>query len=732
MRKLAFTLILFLGVGQLLAQGIDRKEVVTRHNPHITSMDKLASLTVGNGHFACTVDATGLQSFPKEYSSGVPLGTMSDWGWITYSNLNGYQEEDVLVERDFGRGHKESYAAQFKEPGRQKDAESYLRANPSRLHLGTIGLDLKDISLVKDIDQTLDLWKGKIDSKFTYNGQKYHVETVVDPQSRRNILSSRITSDGEICVIIRFPYPTRKHTDDGCDWDKNKYHHIEATKGKGVLEVEHIFDGTEFISSNFSILPADNSYWMYLSWIGDAKARTSSDNTIILTSNTGVLDFSCEFAENIRRQIQIEPFAEHAIRSGQVWNNFWKEGGIVDFSHVKDSRAMELERRIILSNYLLKVNDAGDTPPQETGLTYNSWFGKFHLEMEWWHQAQFALWGHPQYLIQTLSWYYRVLKKAQDIAQRQGFDGVRWMKMTDPSGGEAPSNVGSYLIWQQPHPIYLAELLYRSQLREDSIANASLLPSERKERESVQKKVTDAFGLMVEETARFMSSFATLDDTNKRYVLKGCIPAQETLKADSTVNPPFELSYWLWGLQTAQKWRERNELPREHKWDLIINHLSHLAYNQDSLYLAAESAPQTYKDIRFTSDHPSVLGAVGILPQNKLVNDEIMRKTLNWVLDNWNWDKTWGWDFPMVAMCAARLGEPQKAVDALLMDKRTNTYLPNGHNYQDERLRCYLPGNGGLLTAIAMMCAGWDGSKGKNPGFPADWDVRWEGLLPLP
>ena len=63
------------------------------------------------------------------------------------------------------------------------------------------------------------------------------------------------------------------------------------------------------------------------------------------------------------------------------------------------------------------------------------------------------------------------------------------------------------------------------------------------------------------------------------------------------------------------------------------------------------------------------------------------------------------------------------------MDKRTNTYLLNGHNYQDGRLRCYLPGNGGLLTAVALMCAGWDGCEVKNPGFPQDgtWDVRWGG-----
>ena len=89
--------------------------------------------------------------------------------------------------------------------------------------------------------------------------------------------------------------------------------------------------------------------------------------------------------------------------------------------------------------------------------------------------------------------------------------------------------------------------------------------------------------------------------------------------------------------------------------------------------------------------------------------------------------------FPLTAMCATRLGRPDAAIDALLMDVPTNTYLVNGHNWQNSSLRCYLPGNGGLLTAVAMMCAGYDGCLQKNPGFPKDgrWRVRWEGLLPL-
>jgi hypothetical protein len=84
----------------------------------------------------------------------------------------------------------------------------------------------------------------------------------------------------------------------------------------------------------------------------------------------------------------------------------------------------------------------------------------------------------------------------------------------------------------------------------------------------------------------------------------------------------------------------------------------------------------------------------------------------------------------MVAMCATRLLEPEIAIESLLKDVQKNTYLLNGHNYQDQRLRIYMPGNGGFLKAIALMCAGWEGCEVKNPGFPDDgkWNVRWENL----
>jgi hypothetical protein len=146
--------------------------------------------------------------------------------------------------------------------------------------------------------------------------------------------------------------------------------------------------------------------------------------------------------------------------------------------------------------------------------------------------------------------------------------------------------------------------------------------------------------------------------------------------------------------------------------------------------VAAETAADTFDNNEGITDHPTMLAPLGLLP-GKLADPETMRRTLFKVMEIWNWDKTWGWDYPMIAMTAARLGEGEMAIDALMMKKLTNTYLPNGHNYQRSPLPVYLPGNGGLLTAVAMMAAGWEGSPDHHaPGFPQDgsWTVRFEGL----
>ena len=54
-----------LGLVSCSAEKINRVALLERNNPHITQIDTLASLTVGNGGFAVTVDVTGLQTFPE-------------------------------------------------------------------------------------------------------------------------------------------------------------------------------------------------------------------------------------------------------------------------------------------------------------------------------------------------------------------------------------------------------------------------------------------------------------------------------------------------------------------------------------------------------------------------------------------------------------------------------------------------------------------------------------------
>ena len=78
-------------------------------------------------------------------------------------------------------------------------------------------------------------------------------------------------------------------------------------------------------------------------------------------------------------------------------------------------------------------------------------------------------------------------------------------------------------------------------------------------------------------------------------------------------------------------------------------------------------------------------------------------------------------------MTALRLHDSERAVDYLLKPVQKNTYLNNGHNYQDKRLRLYMPGNGGLVSTLAWMAQGQIGNPSFS-GFPQSWKVKIEGF----
>jgi hypothetical protein len=668
--------------------GIDRRALVRRHQPRVKAFDPFSALTVGNGNFAFTADATGLQTFIDEYREEFPLCTCAHWAWHTTPAPGGVRAEDLRYRQYESHGRRVGYAT---EREGQEILFDWLRQNPHRMHLGRLGFVLirADRAEAKASDvtlagQTLDLWSGVIESSFRFEGRDVRVQTACSPQL--DALAVRIVSPlvglGKLGVRLAFPYASPEM--DMADWNSPLKHQTHCEKFDGSAEFRRVLDG--------------DRYFARLKWTNGNLQQPGPHEFSILASGGDQLDLVIHFSPEFRRDVL--PRAEQILQaSTEHWERFWTHGAAIDLSGSSDARAAELERRIVLSQYNTALHCAGPMPPPETGLLFNSWYGKSHLEMHWWHGVHFAAWNRFDLLERSLDFYQRILPVAKQIAVRQGYEGVRWPKMVGPEGHDSPSPIGPLLIWQQPHPIYYAELCYQR---------------------TPTKQTLDQWSQIVFETADFLASFAALE--GDRFVLGPPMKSvPENTEAAATKNPTFELAYWRFGLSVAQTWRQRLGITPNAKWRDVLNRLSPLP-TENGRYLMMEAMPDTYT--HWNWEHPSLLGVYGMQPGEE-VDRETMRRSLRKVLDVWQWDRCWGWDFPMAAMTAAKLGEGELAIRALMIDSPKNRYLPNGHVNQGPGLTAYLPANGGLLATVAMMA---------NAGaFPRDgkWAVRAEGFSRL-
>jgi len=703
-----FILLFVIAVGQFMAisyagaaeNKIDRYAVVSRHNVKLNAFDKLSPMSVGNGKFTFTCDLTGLQTFPSVYRAGIPLTTMAEWGWHSLPKKPSYQFENTLVER-------ETYGRRVTYPlNSGAEGGHYFRANPHQSNLAQLGFILKmaDGSQARPADitncqQTLKPWKGILESHFKVDGQDVHVETFCHPQLDMIVvkLTSDLISADRLALSIKFPYAKGSWGPDPSDW-----RHQDAHTTKIVARNPQ--------SSKLLRTMDAFSYQCTMKYSQRAELSEIGAHTFSLTPSckSNTLQF-CMLLTNDGESPVID-LSKNKSDCIEHWNHFWSTGGAIDLSASTDTRWRELERRIVLSQYLTAIQSVQKYPPQETGLTCNSWNGKFHLEMHWWHGVHFALWDRSDMLERSMDWYREIIPVAREIAKRQGYEGIRWPKMVGPNAIESPSSVGPLLIWQQPHSIYYAELIYR----------------QKPTRETLQK-----YKELVFESAKFMADYAHWNVDRKCFELgPPVIPARENVYINDpakTKNPTYELTNWAWGLNKANQWRERLGLQRNEQWDKIAKNMAPLPIHK-GVYVEADP-------FIHNAGHPTMLAAYGVLPQTYLLDKEVMRKTLKHVMDNWDWGSTWGWDYPMIAMTAARLGEGEIAIEALLKDVKKNLYLPNGHNFQTDRLPIYLPGNGGLLTAVAMMAGGWDGCPDKPaPGFPDNgkWVIKYEGFKKMP
>ena len=682
----------------VMGEPIDREAVVKRHRVCTTGTLLKSPAQVGNGKFAFGMDITGLQTF-------VPFNTLSDWSWHSFPLPEGMKAENyrpVVVET-----HGKKIAYELRNPD-QPELSEWLTKNPHRYNLGRIGFRLlrEDGTEAQEIDlgnarQEIDLWTGVVYSRFELNRKEVKVRTVCHPDKDMIGVSieSELLNDGNMSIYLDFPYPDGRYF-------KHYIGRYDTISGH-TSTFEKLAPNSVRIARTMD----DTHYYTTLDWTGPATFSRESEKAhkfLLQPRHTSTFSFTCCFSPEPVINVT-ESVASIERKSAASWEKYWCSGAAVDLSGSKDPRWLELERRIVLSQYLMRANESGLFPPQESGLVNNGWFGRFHFEMIWWHGVHYGLWNRMECFDNYLNVYKDFMPKALERAKSEGRSGARWPKCTGNFNREWPGSAHAYLIWHEPHPIYFAEMQYRQKPVPETL-----------------EKWED----IVLNTADYMADYLFYDKKTKQYVLgPPVVVVSENTDPLQTINPIFELGYFRYGLRTALEWADRLGLSekRTRKWKEVLSKMAPLPV-ADGVYTTYEGIPDMWT--KYTYEHPALTGVYGMLPGDG-VDQPTFKRTLEKVSKEWQFNRIWGWDFPMLAMAAARTGQPALAIDMLM-------HPSAGFQFDEHGLATggpfpYFPSNGALLTAVAMMCGGWDGSEGEAPGFPKDgsWTVRYEGFVPM-
>lgn len=669
---------------------IDRQALVTRHN--ITWNEVAGRIPLGNGEFCFGADGTGLQTF-----SG---NSMSHWGWHSFPLPEGVTSEMVPATGTMMKGRVKGED----EIGVPGVLRRWMFDNPHIMNLGRLRLMRSGGRTlapgdIKGLNRTLDLWAGLQTSKYKIDGQDVTVETCVHPELDMVAvrIESSLVANGELEVILDFAYPGLKNDAWVGDFSRKAGHATTALNSRDQrIDLKRTVDSAVY---HVNLAAAKGCVIRALTVEKENFCKVSA-------GGANVLEFICAFSVQPLPS-RLPSFEKTKTACVAHWKDFWRHGGAIDLSASKDPRWKELERRIVLSQYNMAAQSAGSWPPAETGLLgLDCWRSQFHMEMVWWHIAHYALWDRWDMGDKALGCYKRFTPMARQLATQLGYKGLKWGKSCGPEGRSAPWEGNQVLLWKQPHPIFFAELEYR------------LKPT---------RATLTKWADIVEGTAENMADYPVKDEKTGIYSLNPVMPPSEQGVTRDTV---FDLAYWRWGLDKAQEWRERMGLKRKPHWDEVRRNLAPLPV-VDGVFVHSAEWHTTYTKRNY--EHPDPIGVLGMLPSMEGVDRETAHRTVKRVWEVWTWDRTWGWDLPWMAMAAARTGEPSLAVEALLKNSHRNQFDSIGVNTGGP---CpYLPGNGGLLYAVAMMAAGWDGSPNRNaPGFPDDgsWVVKWEGLKKAP
>jgi hypothetical protein len=553
--------------GQGKPARIDRHALVTRHN--LEWNDPHGQVPLGNGEFCFNADATGLQTFGGN--------TLSHWAWHSAPLPPGCTPADIpptgTVETGRIQGPMKTAAA-------RGELDGWMFRNPHPINLGRLRFVRTDGTALSADDLTAvsrryDLWSGLHTSRFTMQGEPVTVETCVHPVL--DLVAVRAVSpllrDGQLVVTLDFPYPSVNNSSPWVgDWNHHHAHTSELTVHAKArrADIRRTADtatyqvsvgwgeggvlgkgSDEAARKELTILSA--RYGNGDSWLDVTKKVAAAGwmHTFRLRGDdSGRLEFVCAFSD--RPLNSLPTVAESQRAAAGHWRRFWTTGGAIDLSASKDPRWKELERRIVLSQYQMAAQSAGSWPSAEIGLMgVDFWSGQFHMEMIWWHLAHYGLWDRWPMAERALDCYHKFLPVATQLARQFDYRGAKWGKQVGPDGRTAPWDGSFVLHWQQPHPLFFAELEYRLRPHEGTLTK--------------WKDILFA-------TADYMADFPVRDDQGTFHLQPIMPPSEQGITRDTV----FDLAYWRWGLDQAQRWRERLGLNREPRWDEVRRHLAPL------------------------------------------------------------------------------------------------------------------------------------------------------------
>lgn len=588
-----------------------KKSDIIKYNLKFNHIDSKNPVTIGNGDFAITLDQTGTQSLYEIYKD-IPLSTMSNKNWF-YKDKKDIKPSyvDGKAYMLFNLDNDPNYQINRQYPFKYSFMQILLYDNDK----------LIDINNIKDVKQELDLYKGIVTSSFNYK-EKINKTTSFIYQDHDEF-NFKLQSDN-LNLALKFNYPS---------YTKNGYR-LDILPNVLVKE------------DRMTLLYDDKNSLSF-------KLKSSSKYQIV--ENTLIFDDN-----NVSFSLALDE-----IKEGKLLDEFWKcDNGIIIDNE-------ELVKKMVLSKYLLHVNSTGIYPPQESGLTYNCWNSKFHLEMHLIHSLWNIYNNHVGDLVKSFDYYLSIMPSSLKRASLNGYKGLRFPKMTGPDGEDSPSNIGPLLIWQAPHILFMLQEIYYLYNKENII-----------------KK----YEPLISGTIDFMISFLTLKDS-KYQMLDPLLEACESIPLDRCQNPSFELEYWRYTLERQPK--IDTVLYGHQRYDYLdITSKIITPKEDDGIYLKTYGVIDKYD---LYKDHPTE-GFLMSFFKSKIVDKEKMVKTIDYILKNMDLSSYWGWDFPFLGLSLLNCGEIEKSIEVTQLNTINNQYLYNGYNTSPrDDLKAYLPGNGAFL-----------------------------------